>query len=873
MKKLYSLLMIVLLAGLAAQAATNYGIKVAGVNVTSDNASGVTGTNISGSVTYNNSTKTLTMTNVTINLTSGSERALLNTGCSGLTVKFVGTCTLKTTNKAPIRSECDTYLYAPSSSSVVNVTGVNEGAIFMAGDNHTLQIVGPGKFNISTTKCPAIEGAESSGQLQSGYFVEFYDVTAELYSPENALRRLYGVKFHESSHITFKATNNADYSIATSIQGFAFFGNETVLAPIGAYASNSAGSFLDKDGNRIKYQDVYVSDNYAFIINATNFPDPNFKNYMLYLYPKGYVTPTEVQNLTNLDLHGLGMYDITGIEKMPYLKTLYCNNNDLTSLNLSSNTNLTYLSCYNNGMTSLNVNNCTKLTYLDCATNNLTTLNLSNLTALQTLYCNNNKLTSISFASSTPNLQTVNCSSNKFTHFNLYDRSALKTLNISYCPTMTILQCFGCALTSLNVTGNTALTDFDCYYNTNLSNITGLADCAATMEKFSCHHTAISNLDVANNMNNLNWINCYDTKLTSLTLTNKSKLTAVHCYNNPQMTTLVVRDNSILTTLYANNCSSLNFLLCSSNKLTTLSVTGCTALTDLRCFYNYNLTTITGLADCTALTNLTCNECAITSLPLSNATNIATIHAASNRLTSLSLTYKRQLKVIDVSYNTALTSLVCTGDALTTLNVTGCVALTQLGVGDNANLTAVTGLNDCTNITSLNLNDCNFSTLSVNNKTKLTTLKCNGNQLTSLNVSGCSALTTIECYKNKITGSGMNILVNSLPTRSASNPGTLRVIYHTGENNAMTAAQITTATNKYWMPKKYNGSAWMDLTATLRGDVNSDGSVTIADVTALIDLLLSGNTSGNDSADCNIDGSVNIADVTALIDYLLSDSW
>ena len=86
MKKLYSLLMIVLLAGLAAQAATNYGIKVAGVNVTSDNASGVTGSNISGMVVYSNSTKTLTMQNVTINITSGSERALLNTGCNGLTV-------------------------------------------------------------------------------------------------------------------------------------------------------------------------------------------------------------------------------------------------------------------------------------------------------------------------------------------------------------------------------------------------------------------------------------------------------------------------------------------------------------------------------------------------------------------------------------------------------------------------------------------------------------------------------------------------------------------------------------------------------------------------------------------------------------------
>ena len=105
-----------LLLGLAAQGATNYGIKVAGVSVTSANASNVTGSNISGSVTYNNSTKTLTMTNVTINLTSGSDRALLNTGCSGLTVKFVGTCKLITRNKAPIRTECKTTLSASTST-------------------------------------------------------------------------------------------------------------------------------------------------------------------------------------------------------------------------------------------------------------------------------------------------------------------------------------------------------------------------------------------------------------------------------------------------------------------------------------------------------------------------------------------------------------------------------------------------------------------------------------------------------------------------------------------------------------------------------------------------------------------------------------
>ena len=60
------------------------------------------------------------------------------------------------------------------------------------------------------------------------------------------------------------------------------------------------------------------------------------------------------------------------------------------------------------------------------------------------------------------------------------------------------------------------------------------------------------------------------------------------------------------------------------------------------------------------------------------------------------------------------------------------------------------------------------------------------------------------------------------------------------------------------------------------GDVNKDGKVTIADVTALIDALLSGNTDVETdnyspvNADVNERDGVTIADVTALIDLLLS---
>ena len=70
-----------------------------------------------------------------------------------------------------------------------------------------------------------------------------------------------------------------------------------------------------------------------------------------------------------------------------------------------------------------------------------------------------------------------------------------------------------------------------------------------------------------------------------------------------------------------------------------------------------------------------------------------------------------------------------------------------------------------------------------------------------------------------------------------------------------------------------NPGYFTDKNASLRGDVNGDGSVNISDVTALIDLLLGGGTISNPAADCNQDSSVNISDVTALIDYLLSNHW
>ena len=61
----------------------------------------------------------------------------------------------------------------------------------------------------------------------------------------------------------------------------------------------------------------------------------------------------------------------------------------------------------------------------------------------------------------------------------------------------------------------------------------------------------------------------------------------------------------------------------------------------------------------------------------------------------------------------------------------------------------------------------------------------------------------------------------------------------------------------------------------LRGDVDCDGSVSISDVTVLIDYLLGDNPSpfSTRAADVDESGDINIADITVLVDRILTGSW
>lgn len=62
--------------------------------------------------------------------------------------------------------------------------------------------------------------------------------------------------------------------------------------------------------------------------------------------------------------------------------------------------------------------------------------------------------------------------------------------------------------------------------------------------------------------------------------------------------------------------------------------------------------------------------------------------------------------------------------------------------------------------------------------------------------------------------------------------------------------------------------AFVTNAASIKEDVNNDGEVNIADVNAIIDVILGG-SGYNTSGDVNVDGEINIADVNAIIDIIL----
>ena len=201
---------------------------------------------------------------------------------------------------------------------------------------------------------------------------------------------------------------------------------------------------------------VVKSQATGLLLNATNFPDANFRAALasiLGISEGDEITEAKIAATTSLYVSKsyktpdeAKIADLTGIEHFTALKVLECDNNQLTSLDVSKNTALTGLVCSHNQLTSLDVSKNTALIELWCDNNQLTLLNVSKNTALTKLYCFGNQLTSLDVSQNTE-LTGLWCHYNQITSLDVSGRTLL-----------TMLQCDNNQLTSLDVSKNTALT-------------------------------------------------------------------------------------------------------------------------------------------------------------------------------------------------------------------------------------------------------------------------------------------------------------------------------------------------------------------------------------------------------------------------------
>ncbi|MBO4579439.1 MAG: S-layer homology domain-containing protein [Clostridiales bacterium] len=396
---------------------------------------------------------------------------------------------------------------------------------------------------------------------------------------------------------------------------------------------------------------------------------------------------------------------------------MFCENNNLTSLDVSQNVNLEYLFCESNQLTSLDVSKNTALKDLNCSSNQLNTLDVNNNTELAFLDCSYNQLTSLDYRNTS--LSDI-----------FYDNNPLEVINGDVLineytfpdenfRNWVLSQDYGQdgKLTEAEIADVTSID----VYDKNISNLKGI-EFFISLTELDCGDNQLSSLDVSENTA-LTCLYCNYNELTSLDVSKNTALTQLYCHDN-QLISLDVSKNTVLKDFE-----------CHKNILNSLNVSNNVALKRLCCDYN-NLTSLDVSCNNT-LEELHCNDNQLTDLDVSKNTALKDLNCSSNQLTNL-----------DVSKNTALKNLNCSSNQLTSLDVSCNNTLEVLHCNDNQ-LTDL-DVSKNTALKDLNCSSNQLNTLDVNNNTELAFLDCSYNQLTSLDVSENIELVYLDCTCEKL---------------------------------------------------------------------------------------------------------------------------
>ena len=284
------------------------------------------------------------------------------------------------------------------------------------------------------------------------------------------------------------------------------------------------------------------------------------------------------------------------------------------------------------------------------------------------------------------------------------------------------------------------------------------------------------------------------------------------------------------------------------NSVRSLYLSGCTGLTSLTI---PNSVISLNLPGCTGLTSITIPN-SVTSLYLPGCTGLTSVSIPNSVRSIGDNAFNSCTGLTSVSIPNSVTSI---GDVA----FEGCTGLTSIEIPNSVTSIGGYAFYGCTGLTSVTIPN-SVTTIeggAFSDCTGLTSVII-GSGVTYIRYKtfyGCDALDTVKC-------------LGTVPPRMESIDCFSTAAYNNATLYVPSGCKDIYEATNYWY--KFIHPIVVIVIYDVTGDVNGDGSVTIADVTALIDILL-GNGTAPAAADVNGDGSVTIADVTALIDMLLGN--
>ena len=480
----------------------------------------------------------------------------------------------------------------------------------------------------------------------------------------------------------------------------------------------------------------------------TSIPDTNFEAALFSLgldniQNDGQVPTSFIDVVTTLDLDREDISDFTGIEDFTSLTNLEAGWNLMTTIDLSNNSLLE----------EVRFNNC-----------NLITINVSGLTSLTRLQLNENQLIGIDISTNT-NLEYITVRDN--------------------------------VMTSFDVSNNTKLTEINCGENADLGNVDFSNNIALEELEFATA-PSLTNLDLSKN-ENLTYLEIEETGLTYLNVQNGNNTNLgggdFYARDNPNLTCILVDDITYSNTNWTriDNTTIFSDTYCrytdipdtnfeaalealgyddttADGRVPTALIEGITYLS----IQGKDVADLSGIEDFIALTELQARLNSLSSIDLSNNTNLQIVNLRDNDLTSIDISNLislinlncsfNNLGSIDVSQNTNLETLEVQYTTITSIDVSALSKLVTLNIFNNQ-LTALDISNnpllvnlhmrgnnnvsvlDVTNnplLEYMNVQQMSLTTIDLSNNTALETLQIDSNDLITLDVSNNIALETLD---------------------------------------------------------------------------------------------------------------------------------